>query len=98
MGQSCGTAVWLVQALALRKTAGEAKEGKRGEGLEGRRPRRVTMHTRCTLRIPASPEPPCRCSPDPAPPPPAPRQLNGWSPLTFHSVWNAGNAHMYVLR
>ena len=25
-------------------------------------------------------------------------QLNGWSPTTFHAVWNAGHAHMYVLR
>jgi hypothetical protein len=25
-------------------------------------------------------------------------QLFGWSPTTFHSVWNAGNCQMYVLK
>ena len=25
-------------------------------------------------------------------------QLYGWSPTTFHSVWNAANCDMYVLR
>jgi hypothetical protein len=25
-------------------------------------------------------------------------QLFGWSPMTFHSVWNAGNCQMYVLK
>lgn len=86
-------------AQAVVQSPARADSGGWGGGYRGGREEEFAVLNRCTTQQHSEPLPTRPCLPDLALPRPRPAcQLNGWSPLTFHSVWNAGNAHMYVLR